>query len=98
MAEPQSENEVGQTEHEDGTLEQRKKVLFGLLILSMKMTRVCHTCNEHVSRGGKSSRSFNTTNLRKHLEAHPDKFKEFSSMEEENAKEKSKGKRQVSYN
>jgi hypothetical protein len=29
------------------------------------------------------------------LEAHPDKFKEFSSMEEENAKEKSKGKRQV---
>ena len=41
---------------------------------------VCHTCNELVSRGGKSPRSFNTTNLRKHLEAHPDKYKEFSTM------------------
>ena len=58
---------------------------------------VCHTCNELVSRGGKSPRSFNTTNLRKHLEAHPDKYKEFSTMEDESCKEKEKsnGNRQV---
>lgn len=48
-----------------------------------------------MSRGGKLPRSFNTTNLRKHLEAHPDKYKEFSMMEKESAKEKSSGKGQV---
>lgn len=56
---------------------------------------VCHTCKELVCRGGNSPRSFNTTNLRKHLEAHPAKFKEFSSMEEESSKEKLKGQRQI---
>uniref|UniRef100_A0A1X7UC61 BED-type domain-containing protein n=1 Tax=Amphimedon queenslandica TaxID=400682 RepID=A0A1X7UC61_AMPQE len=56
---------------------------------------VCHTCKEQVSRGGKTSRSFNTTNLRKHLEIHPDKYKEFCTVEEESAKEKSIGKRQL---
>ena len=48
-----------------------------------------------MSRGGKSSKSFNTTNLRKHLELHPKEFKEFSSMEVEKVKEKGKGKRQA---
>ena len=48
-----------------------------------------------MSCGGKSSKSFNTTNLRKHLELHPKEFKEFSSMEVEKVKEKGKGKRQA---
>ena len=51
-----------------------------------------------MSHGGKSSKSFNTTNLRKHLELHPKEFKEFSSMEVEKVKEKEKGKRQATVN
>ena len=39
---------------------------------------VCKTCNDKVSRGGSVRKSYNTTNLRKHLEQrrHKDKHKE----------------------
>jgi hypothetical protein len=56
MAEPQSRNEVGQTEYEDGTLERRKKSsiwAFYTINENDKSKAVCHTCNEHVSQGGK---------------------------------------------
>ena len=53
---------------------------------------ICGTCQEKMSRGGKSSKSFNTTNLRKHMELHPKEFKEFSSMEVEKGKRERKGK------
>ena len=56
---------------------------------------ICGTCQEKVSHGGKSSKSFNTTNLWKHLELYPKDFKEFSSMEVEKVKEKGKGNQQA---
>ena len=39
------------------------------------------TCKEKVSRGGKHPKSFNTSNLRKHLEGHEDKFKDYIEQE-----------------
>lgn len=46
-----------------------------------KSKAVCLTCNEKVSRGGSNPKNFNTTNLRKHLQSHSDKFKKFSEKE-----------------
>ena len=44
---------------------------------------VCKTCNDQVSRGSSVRKSYNTTNLRKHLEQrHKDKHKELMELEE----------------
>ena len=42
-----------------------------------KSKAICLTCKEKVSRGGSNPKNFNTTNLRKHLQSHRDKYKEF---------------------
>ena len=46
-----------------------------------KKKAVCLTCKEKVSCGGKHPKSFNTSNLRKHLEGHEDKFKDYIEQE-----------------
>ena len=49
-----------------------------------KSKAVCPTCEEKISRGGKQPKSFNTTNLGKHLEhtkGHEDKYKEYIEQE-----------------
>ena len=46
---------------------------------------VCLTCKEKVSRGGSTPKTFNTSNLRKHLEGHGDKFKEYVEKEKKEA-------------
>ena len=46
-----------------------------------KAKAVCLTCKEKVSRGGSNPKSFNTSNLRKHLEGHEDKFQEYVARE-----------------
>ena len=46
-----------------------------------KSKAICLTCNEKVSRGGSNPKNFNTTNLRKHLQSHHDKYKEFCEKE-----------------
>ena len=38
---------------------------------------VCKVCNDKIPRGGSNLKAFNTTNLRKHLEHHQNKYKEF---------------------
>ena len=49
--------------------------------------KTCHICNTHVSRGGSVPKTFNTSNLRKHLKGHPEKYKEFLEFEQEKSKE-----------
>jgi len=44
---------------------------------------VCKICKDTIPRGGSSPKSFNTTNLRKHLEHHQDKYKELLEVEKE---------------
>ena len=46
-----------------------------------KSKAICLTCKEKVSRGGSNPKNFNTTNLRKHLQSHRDKYKEFCEKE-----------------
>ena len=44
-------------------------------------TKPCVLLVRRVSRGGKHSKSFNTSNLCKHLEGHEDKFKDYIEQE-----------------
>ena len=46
-----------------------------------KSKAICLTCKEKVSQGGSNPKNFNTTNLRKHLQSHRDKYKEFCEKE-----------------
>ena len=44
---------------------------------------ICATCREKISRGGKSAKTYTTTNLKKHLHSHHQaQFKEFEQQEE----------------
>ena len=44
---------------------------------------ICATCGEKISRGGKSAKTYTTTNLKKHLHSrHQAQFKEFEQQEE----------------
>ena len=52
-----------------------------------KTKAVCLTCSEKVPRGGKQPKSFNTSNLRRHLEGHEDKFKEYIEQEKKKKEE-----------
>ena len=50
---------------------------------------VCKTCNDKVSRGGSVRKSYNATNLCKHLEQrHKDKHKELMELEERKQSQK----------
>lgn len=42
---------------------------------------VCNVCRERIPRGGSTPKSFNTTNLRKHLRNHPDENKKLVAAE-----------------
>ena len=47
---------------------------------------ICATCKERISRGGKSAKTYTTTNLKKHLHSrHQTQFKEFEQQEEAKA-------------
>ena len=46
-----------------------------------KSTADCLVCYNKISRGGKTSRTFGTSNLIKHLKNHPEKYYEFVAME-----------------
>ena len=46
-----------------------------------KSKAICLTCSEKVSQGGNNQKHFNTTNLRKHLQGHSGKYKEFFETE-----------------
>lgn len=62
---------------------------------SDKTKAVCLTCKQLISRGGDNPKAFNTSNLRKHLEGHADKYKEFVAMEKKRQElelQSSKGK------
>ena len=49
----------------------------------------CSICEAIVSRGGKDAKSYNTTNLRKHLEAkHTEEYRQIEAKEQEAAKAK----------
>lgn len=50
---------------------------------------ICSICKTVVSRGGKAAKSYNTTNLRKHLEVkHPEEHRRLEASEKEAAKVK----------
>ena len=69
------------------TLERKKRsAIWSFFVVDKedKSKAVCLTCEEKISRGGKQPKSFNTTNLRKHLEhtkGHEDKYKEYIEQE-----------------
>ena len=49
----------------------------------------CSVCAAVVSRGGKETKNFNTSNMRHHLETkHPEDFKELEAKEKQLAQEK----------
>ena len=48
---------------------------------------ICMECQEKVARGGAKTKSFSTSNMRKHLQTHhPDKLKELVESEKAAAK------------
>ena len=48
---------------------------------------VCNQCGDEISRGGKNRKSFNTTNLCKHLESlHPVLFTQLLKEEQDSAR------------
>jgi len=60
---------------------------------------VCNVCRERIPRGGSTPKSFNTTNLRKHLRNHPDENKlvaaETTEKERKQAQSSTASTRQV---
>ena len=41
---------------------------------------ICNLCSERVSRGGKTAKTFNTTNLIEHIrKKHPNDYKDYES-------------------
>ena len=55
----------------------------------------CSLCNAVISRGGKDTKNFNTSNMRYHLETkHPDEYKQLAAKEKELSKEKVGGSNQ----
>ena len=57
---------------------------------------ICKVCSDRIPRGGNIPKSFNTTNLRKHLEHwHQDKYRELLEVEKEKARVKKSDERQA---
>ena len=49
----------------------------------------CSLCNAVISRGGKYTKNFNTSNMRYHPKTkHPDEYKQLAAKEKELSKEK----------
>ena len=66
------------------SLEQKKRsTIWSFFVIDNedKTKVVCLTCKGKVSRGGKHPKSFNKSNLRKHLEGLKDKFKDYIEQE-----------------
>ena len=58
---------------------------------------ICKVCSDRIPRGGSNPKSFNTTNLRKHLEKrHLEKYRELLKVEKEKARVNSSDERQAS--
>ena len=58
----------------------------------------CSLCNAVISRGGKDTKNFNTSNMRYHLETkHPDEYKQLAAKEKELSKEKVGGSNQPTF-
>ena len=58
---------------------------------------VCNHCGELVSRGGGSTKSYNTSNLVSHLRSqHPDKYTEFSKLKAEKEGERDTARKERS--
>ena len=56
---------------------------------------ICKVCSDRIPRGGNIPKSFNTTNLQKHLEHwHRDKYRELLEVEKEKARVKKSDERQ----
>ena len=60
---------------------------------------VCNTCQTRISRGGKSTKSYTTTNLVSHLAKHPEVNKQYSERKaaEETLSQKETRKRRIEH-
>ena len=56
----------------------------------------CKKCKEQISRGGRNSRTFNTTNLVQHLRKHSEEFKQYQKEKETNTLKESQTPKQLS--
>ena len=72
------------SEENSNTTSERKKnsviLLYFVVDVGDKTKAICQSCKGKVSRGGTT---FNTSNLRKHLQGHPAIFEEFLEKEKE---------------
>ena len=56
----------------------------------------CNKCKEQISRGGRNSKTFNTTNLVQHLRKHSKEFKKYEKEKDANALKESQTLKQLS--
>ena len=56
----------------------------------------CNKCKEQISRGGRNSKTFNTTNLVQHLWKHSEEFKKYEKEKDANALKESQTPKQLS--
>ena len=75
------------SEESSNTTPERKKNsviwLYFVVDVGDKTKAICQSCKDKVSHGGINYKSFNTSNLRKHLQGHPAIFEEFLEKEKE---------------
>ena len=76
------------SEENSNTTPERKKnsviLLYFVVDVGDKTKAICQSCKAgKVSRGGTNYKTFNTSNLRKHLQGHPAIFEEFLEKEKE---------------
>ena len=69
------------SEESSNTTPERKKN--SVIWLYFETKAICQGCKDKVSRGGSNYKTFNTSNLRKHLQGHPAIFEEFLEKEKE---------------
>ena len=75
---------IEEASSQDGGHERKKRsTIWSFFVVDSddKAKSVCLTCKEKVSRGSNNPKSFNMSNLRKHLEGHKDKFQEYVAEE-----------------
>ena len=77
-------------EHELVSTASRKKTSYVWTFFEVnkndKSTADCLVYHDKISRGGKTSQTFGTSNLIKHLKNHPEKHDKFVAMEKKNKK------------
>ena len=75
--------EASGSESSDWHERKKRSTIWSFFVIDTedKTKAVCLTCKEKVPRGGKHPKSFNTSNLRKHLEGHEEKFKDYVEQE-----------------